>query len=254
MPHRRWSRMAARFTWSLRTATWEPSTSTVTCGWSKNIGVPDNHYGHSSSLLAWENLIFVQLDHSLEQKVMALDMMTGDEVWNAPRETISWSSPVIARTELGPQLLLNSESTVDAYNPKTGALLWSEEFLAGEVAPSPVYANGKVFAANEYALAAAVTLGGTAEAVESEIAWEYDYYLPEVASPISDGDYVYYGTAAGDFVCLNFETGEEVYAQELGVTFYSSPVLVGDRDLHRRRGRRHVRREGGRGIRTAFQD
>jgi outer membrane protein assembly factor BamB len=197
--------------------------------WSKNIGVPDNHYGHSSSLLAWENLVFVQLDHMIEAKVMALDMMTGDEVWNQKRETISWASPVIARTEMGPQLLLNSESTVDAYNPTTGALLWSEEFLAGEVAPSPVYANGKVFAANEYALAAAVQLSGTADAIESEIVWEYDYYLPEVASPISDGEYVYYGTASGDFVCLNFETGEEVYAEELGVTFYSSPVMVGDR-------------------------
>ncbi len=197
--------------------------------WGRNVGVPENHYGHSSSLIAWDNLVFVQLDGSAEAKVLALDINTGEEVWSAQRETISWSSPIIARTEIGPQLILCSESTVDAYDPATGKPLWSEEFLAGEVAPSPVYANGIVFAANEYAVAGAIRISGTAEAPESEVIWEYDEYLPEVSSPVSDGERVYFGTSAGDFVCVNLETGEEVYAEELGGGFYSSPILVGDR-------------------------
>ncbi len=201
--------------------------------WGRNVGVPENHYGHSSSLIAWDNLVYVQLDGSSEAKVLALNMNTGEEVWSAQRETISWASPVIARTEIGPQLILNSESTVDAYNPADGTLLWSEEFLAGEVAPSPVYSNGVVFAANEYAVAGAIRIGGTAEAPESELIWEYDEYLPEVSSPISDGERVYFATSAGDFVCVNLtsesDEGEEVWVEELGGGFYSSPILVGDR-------------------------
>ena len=200
--------------------------------WGRNVGVPENHYGHSSSLIAWDNLVYVQLDGSSEAKVLALNINTGEEVWSAQRETISWSSPVIARTEIGPQLLLNSESTVDAYHPADGTLLWSEEFLAGEVAPSPVYASGVVFAANEYAVAGAIRISGTAEAPESELIWEYDEYLPEVASPISDGERVYFATSAGDFVCLSLtsesDEGEEVWVEEIGGGFYSSPILVGD--------------------------
>ena len=197
--------------------------------WSRNLGVPVNHYGHSSSLIAWENKVFVQFDDDEQPRLLALDMMTGDEIWSAERETISWASPTIARTEFGPHLLVNSAESVDAYDPETGTLLWSEEFLNGEVAPSPAYANGYVFAAQEYALACAVKLGGTADAIETEIAWEYDFYLPEVCSPVSDGTYVYYGTTPGDFVCLSLETGEEVWVEELGSTFNASPVLVGDR-------------------------
>jgi len=200
--------------------------------WGRNVGVPENHYGHSSSLIAWDGLVYVQLDGMSEAKVLALNIGTGDEVWSAQRETISWASPIIARTEIGPQLIMNSEATVDAYDPATGKLLWSEEFLAGEVAPSPVYANGIVFAANEYAVAGAIRVGGTAEAPESELIWEYDEFLPEVASPITDGERIYFGTSAGDFVCVNLESasdeGEEVYAEELDMGFYSSPVLVGD--------------------------
>ena len=201
--------------------------------WGRNVGVPENHSGHSSSLIAWEDLVYVQLDGMSEAKVLALDVDTGEEKWSAMRETISWASPVIARTEIGPQLLLNSEATVDAYDPKTGKLLWSEEFLAGEVAPSPVYSNGIVFAANEYAVAGAIRVGGTAEAPESELIWEYDEYLPEVSSPITDGERIYFATSAGDLVCVNLESetdeGVEVWAEELGGTFYSSPVLVGDK-------------------------
>lgn len=201
--------------------------------WGRNVGVPDNHYGHSSSLIAWENLVFVQLDGNEEAKVLALDVSTGDEVWSADRDTISWASPMIARTEFGPQLVLNSSSTVDAYEPSTGKLLWSQDFLTGEVAPSPVYSNGIVFSANEYAVAAAVRISGSADAIESEIIWEYDEYLPEISSPVSDGERIYFGTSAGDLVCLNLlsetDEGEEVWVEEMDMGFNSSPVVVGDR-------------------------
>ena len=30
--------------------------------WAKNLGVPENHYGHSSSLITWANKLFIQYD------------------------------------------------------------------------------------------------------------------------------------------------------------------------------------------------
>ena len=197
--------------------------------WGYNVGVPENHYGHSSSLLAYDKFLYVQLDQSKDPKLMALDISTGKELWRASRQTISWASPIIAQTTFGPQLILNSETTVDAYDPITGAPLWSQECLSGEVAPSPAYANGMVFAANEYAIAAGIQLDKSDAGVTPKIAWEFDELLPEISSPVGDGERFYFGTAAGIFVCLDAKTGAKLWEHESENAFNASPIVVGDR-------------------------
>ena len=108
---------------------------------------------------------------------------------------------------------------VDAYDALSGKLLWSQTCLGSEVAPSPAYANGVVYSANEYANAGAIRIGGTADAVESEIIWESDDLLPEISSPVGDGERFYFGTSAGEFVCLDAATGEELWVEEPGDAF-----------------------------------
>ena len=93
--------------------------------WGCNIGVPDNHYGHSSSLIAYEDLVFVQFDDSAEPRLIALDVASGEEAWVTPREKISWASPACVPTPFGVPVILASEQKVDAYDPRTGALVWS---------------------------------------------------------------------------------------------------------------------------------
>ncbi len=194
--------------------------------WGYNLGVPENHYGHSSSLLAYGGLLYVQKDQNENGKVIALDAATGAEKWVTAREEISWASPAMAQTEFGPQLILVSEEDVDAYDPATGTLLWRQSVLGGEVAPSPTYNNGIVFAANEYAQAVAIQVTGEKE---TEVLWEYDDLLPEVSSPVGDGERFYFATSMGEIVCLDAKTGEELWLAELDDGFYSSPVLVGDK-------------------------
>ncbi len=197
--------------------------------WGKNIGVPDNHYGHSSSLIAFEGLLFVQFDDHAQPRLLALDVDTGEEAWTAQREKISWASPACVPTAFGRQLILVSERNVDAYNPGTGALLWTQDCLDGEVAPSPAYANGMVFVANAYAYATAIRLGEADGAAQSEIAWQWDDYLPDVASPVATDKHFYVTTSMGDIMCIGRETGKTLWSQEFNEGFYSSPILVGDR-------------------------
>jgi outer membrane protein assembly factor BamB len=64
--------------------------------------------------------------------------------------------------------------------------------------------------------------------VESTVSWQYDYLLPEISSPVGDGERFYFGTAIGDLVSLNATTGEEAWVHECEDGFSSSPVLVGD--------------------------
>jgi outer membrane protein assembly factor BamB len=197
--------------------------------WGFNIGFGSHTYGYCSSLVAYENLLYVQLDHNDEAWVAALDVATGDEAWNTDRHGVSWASPILAHTPVGPQLILNNEENVSAYNPKTGALLWTQDCLGGEVAPSPAYSDGVVFVAQDFITASAIKLSGTAEAVESEIVWEADDFLPDISSPVGGGGHFYIATTVGEIVSLNADTGEEDWFMEFEDGFNSSPVLVGDR-------------------------
>jgi len=194
--------------------------------WQKNMGVPENPYGMGSSLISDGTRLFVQYDHGENQQVMALDGATGELLWKMPRTHISWASPALIETAEGLQLILNDEENVTAYDPVSGKQFWQVECLGGEVAPSPAF-NGKdiVFVGNEYAQATALKLtGGT-----PEILWQYEDYLPEIASPLATKDRFFIPTTAGDIVCLDAETGEEKWAQEFDDGFNSSPILVGNR-------------------------
>ncbi len=197
--------------------------------WGRNVGVPDNHYGHSSSLIAFEDLLFVQFDDKAKPRVMALNAATGDEVWTAARKKISWASPALIPVSGGVQLILNSEVDVDAYAPKTGKLLWSVKALDGEVAPSPAFGGNTVFVANDYAFGSAIRVEGAGDAPTAELAWQYDEYLPDVSSPVGTATHFYFATSMGDLVCLDAGTGEEAWVEELDEGFYSSPIVVGER-------------------------
>ena len=212
-----------------------PTGDVVGCGydgnlfWQKNLGLPDNYYGHSSSLLAYGNLLLVQYDQAKGGKLIALDIYDGHEVWSARRQYISWSSPACIPSPFGPQLILNSEKNVDAYDPVSGKLLWQVKCLDGDVAPSPAYGGGRIFVANEYATATALILGGTEDAPSAEVAWEWDEALPDVSSPVGDGLYFYVATSMGYVVCLEAASGKTMWHHEFDEGFYSSPVVVGDR-------------------------
>lgn len=194
--------------------------------WQKNIGVPENPYGMGSSLITDGERLFVQYDHRNAQKVMAFDCATGNPVWQTERKHISWSSPALIETGSDPQLVLNDEENVTAYDPASGKQLWQVKCLGGEVAPSPAY-NGRdiIFVANEYARASALKLTCGAP----QILWQYEEYLPEIASPVAAEKLFFIATSAGDVVCLDALTGRTQWKHEFEEGFTSSPVLVGDR-------------------------
>ncbi len=194
--------------------------------WQKNIGVPDNPYGMGSSLISDGERLFVQYDHDDSKNVMAFDCAAGEQAWQTARRHLSWSTPALISTANGPQLILNDEADVTAYDPSSGNQLWQVSCLGGEVAPSPAFnGNDVIFVANEYAQATALKLtGGT-----PEIIWQYDNYLPEIASPVAGEHLFFMATTAGDLVCLDAKTGEAKWEQECDEGFNSSPVLVGDR-------------------------
>jgi outer membrane protein assembly factor BamB len=195
--------------------------------WAKNMGIPDNHYGHSSSLLLWKNKLFIQFDTNEAGKILALDATTGDLAWETPRTSkISWASPVLANVGNQYQLVLASSPEVAAYNPQTGKELWKLNCLSGEVGPSPGYSNGVIYAANEYAKLIAIKPGNPPETL-----WESNDYLPEVASPVAINNLLYIATSYGVVACFDANSGELKWEYEADQGFYASPIIA-DGKIH----------------------
>ncbi|WP_430809513.1 MULTISPECIES: PQQ-binding-like beta-propeller repeat protein [unclassified Carboxylicivirga] len=189
--------------------------------WAKNLGVPDNHYGYASSLLIFDNKLFIQYDNNNVQKVMALNPATGEVIWSKNRkERITWSSPMIADVNGSPQLVLMGNPGITGYNPATGDELWRVECLMGEVGASACSMDGIVFGASEYAKMVAIN------ASDGSVLWESMDYLPEVASPVATQTDIYIATSYGVVASFDTKTGELKKEHETNEEFYSSPILA----------------------------
>lgn len=189
--------------------------------WAKNLGVPDNHYGHSSSLITWANKLFVQYDTNRGGKVFAFDAASGETVWETVRKAkISWASPVLASVNGKYQLVLTADPIVAGYDVETGKELWALDCMMGEVGPSVAFSDGIVVAANEYARMVAI------DSKTGSKIWKNDEYLPEASSPVASNGLLVIATSYGVLVCYDLKTGEKYWEHDVGKTLYSSPMIA----------------------------
>ena len=197
--------------------------------WGRNLGILDNHYAHSSSLIMYGNLCLVQYDSFENPRLFAVDISNGAIVWEKPRQTISWSSPICVNTGSRMELILADSKFVTSYNPLTGDEYWSVECLSGEVGPSPAYADGFVFVANEYANSSGLKINANDSVNPIEITWQSYDGLPNTSSPVARDGLLLLATSGGMVTMVNSLTGEAIWEAYLGVGFYSSAVIVQDR-------------------------
>jgi outer membrane protein assembly factor BamB len=190
--------------------------------WSISIGLPQNHYGHASSLQIYNDLLIIQYDQRTGSKIFALSTVTGKTVWSTTRPVkVSWSSPIIINTSKGPQVITCADPYVAGYDAKNGNELWKVDAISGEVGPSAAYANGIVFTVNDYSKLAAIKLDPQPVQI-----WENNEYLSDIPSPVATDKYLIVVTSYGVVACYDPLTGNKYWEKELDAPVYSSPVIA----------------------------
>lgn len=204
--------------------------------WSRSLGPLKNHYGHASSLANWRGRVIVQLDQGAAKdglsKLLALDGANGTVVWQVNRPMpASWCSPIVVEHKSEPLVITGGDPWVIAYSAKTGAELWRADCLApAEVAPTPVYADGVVFAANEYAALSAIAAGGRGDVTATHVRWTADIGLPDICSPLASDHCLLLLTSSGMLTCYDKRRGGDPWWEEdLKADFAASPSLAGGR-------------------------
>ena len=206
--------------------------------WARNLGLPDNAYGHASSPVVHQGRVIIQFDQGADEKegksrILALEALTGKEVWKTePRPVVnSWATPVIYHVGERDQILANGNPWLMAYDFANGAELWRAKVLNGEVAVSPIFARdlGLAFSANEGEKASAIKPDGTGDVTKTKVLWQAEDGLPDICSPLCDGQRFYLVTTPGNVTCYEGLTGKKLWEKDLEMSFKASPSLVGNR-------------------------
>ena len=113
--------------------------------------------------------------------MLAVNTENGETIWDIKRPNlISWTSPILVEVKGKMQIVTSADPYVAGYKLETGDEIWKIEAMMGEVAPSPAFYNGLIYATNEYAILAAID-----PASGPSIVWQNDEYLAEVSSPVA---------------------------------------------------------------------
>ena len=202
--------------------------------WSRNLGVPENPYGHAASLATFEGNVIVQLDQGNEEdnksKLIALDGATGKVIWQTPRPVgASWASPVVAEAAGKPQVVALGGELIMAYHARDGAELWRARLLGGEVTPSPVFTAGLFLVASPSDTLYAIRPDGTGDIAKTHVLWKTDENIPDVTSPVSNGELVFTVLSHGVVTCHDFKDGQKLWEQEADTEVHATPSIAGDR-------------------------
>ncbi len=201
--------------------------------WARNLGPFKNVYGYASSLNMYQNLLIVLLDQGGAEEgiseIIGIEGTSGKTVWETDRPVPnSWATPIIIDTGEREEIITCGNPWVIAYEPASGTELWRAKCLGGDIAPSPVYGNGLVFVTNTYEILAAIRPGGEGDVTETHIAWTAEDGLPDICSPLANGELVFLLETYGFLTCYDAKDGTKVWEHDLDETFTASPSLAGD--------------------------
>jgi len=207
---------------------------TGTVLWEKDLGDLQTRmsFGEGASAALYDGTLVVTWDHEGEDFVAAFDAATGREKWRQSRdEPTTWATPHILTHAGRAQVVVNGTNRLVAYDLGSGEVIWQTAGTTLNVIPSPVSADGMVYATAGFR-------GSSLKAIRLEhakgdltgppaVAFTYDRDTPYVPSPL-----VYRGglyslkSNSGILTQLDSKTGAVRYTQRLEAVpnVYASPV------------------------------
>lgn len=200
-------------------------------------------WGYASSPLLHEGSLYVQVLHGMHTDdpsyVTRIELASGKTVWrverptDAPKESPdAYTTPTIARTASGPELVISGADYVTGHDLSTGQELWRAAGLNPgregfyRVVASPLALGDLVIAPTRVRPMLALRAGGRGDVTTSHRVWAHDAG-PDVPTPASDGLILYIVNDKGIASALDAKSGAVLYAdQRLKVGTYSASPLV----------------------------
>lgn len=204
--------------------------------WEKDLGDMRTRVGFgegASPALAGDHLI-VLWDNEDQSYIVALDKLTGEQVWRQDRdERTSWTTPFVHEVDGQLQVIVAGTNATRSYDAESGDLIWEASGLTSNVIPMPVVGNGNVYVTSGYQgnSVQAIKLSSKGDVTDTDdVVWKVRKSAPYVASPVLSENRLYLTKSYDAFIsCLDAETGEYHYQdQRLDALsgIYASPLAA----------------------------
>jgi outer membrane protein assembly factor BamB len=149
-------------------------------------------------------------------------------LWRADRGKgrSSYSTPLVIEGAFGAELIVNSSERLDAYDPRTGELLWHTGESNRFPVPSAVFHDGIIYTSRGYRSGPymAIRPGGRGDVTASHIVWSVPTGAPYVSSLLYYGGVIYMANDVGVLTAIDAATGERLWQERVDGVFSASPV------------------------------
>ena len=210
--------------------------------WSRDLGTFRHIWGYASSPVLYRDSVLLNCGPGVNSFVIALSLTDGHTLWktdepdgaddhNAKGDWVgSWATPIIAKVNGKDQVLVPQSRHVNAYDPKTGKVLWTCGGTGNLDYADIMLGDGIAVAASGYtAPAIGFRLGGAGDVTTANQLWRVEKNPQRVGSGVVLGKHLYMVNEPG-FSCIELLTGREVWKERpAGQTFWASVVSAGDR-------------------------
>jgi len=172
---------------------------------------------YSESVLVLDNLAVITPGGN--NAIVALDKMTGREVWKSNVNAKAGYSSCITITEGGSTIIVNgSQSGLLVVDAKTGREIYTHEFAVNNTAncPTPAYEDGYLFWSVGYGK------GGVCLRVDQRSGrWSFEEIWTTRDLNCHPGNYVVadglvYGKGRRGLTCIDLKTGQTKWAERIG--------------------------------------
>lgn len=205
--------------------------------WQVSVGTNSSNrrWGSAASPILYKNLVIINASEE-SRSLIALDKMTGKEVWKVESDKLelSYATPVIVSLDNGQQeLVLSLPGEVWAFDPETGKTKWyAGTDLSGNISPSPMTANGIVYVFGGYPSTGGIAIraGGKDDVTDSHVVWSTKD-ASYITTPVIFGEHLYWVSDKGYAYCMQADTAKVIFREKLdagggGNPFYASVVLA----------------------------
>jgi outer membrane protein assembly factor BamB len=207
--------------------------------WKKELGLMQtrNAFGEGASPALHRDTLVVTWDHEGADFVVALSAADGKEKWRRQRdEPTTWSTPLVVEHAGRAQAIVGGTNKLLSYDLETGDLVWQAAGLTMNVIPTPVHADGVVYAMSGFrgnALRAIRLADAKGEVTgPPALLWSYDKDTPYVPSPVLVGGGLYFRKSnSGILTALDAASGTPRFSERLEAipNVYASPVAADGR-------------------------
>ncbi len=190
--------------------------------WMKRPGRFSSMHGFCSSPILFKDKVIVNGDHDGDGYMVALDRMTGNELWriDRPNKTRSYTVPLIRDIGGRTQMILTGTKCTTSYEPNNGKLHWIIDGPTDQFVASPVFSEktGLVYITGGFPdhHILAIKPDGSGNVTSTKIVWRTNKGVAYVPSPIIEGDYFLVVSDSGVAHCFNAASGKILWQERLG--------------------------------------